>query len=89
VQVLGLVQGSSARAHNLLHHIQAAWRTLIGGRAGVYAELQAHCREEAIATMVAEAMSLGANAVVAVRISASNRVGVAEVVAYGTAVVIE
>jgi uncharacterized protein YbjQ (UPF0145 family) len=88
--VLGLVRGNSVRARNLARDVQALGRTIVGGSVGVYAELLKASREEAIAVMVEEARQKGANAVVATRLSTSQIMGgAAEVLAYGTAVVIE
>ena len=87
--VLGLVRGNSVRARNVGRDLQASIRTVFGGRIGVYAELLEESREEAIAAMVSQARSLGANAVVAARLSTSQVMsGAAEVLAYGTAVVL-
>ena len=90
VKTLGLVRGQSVRARHLGRDIQASIRTIFGGRVGVYAELLEASREEAIDQMTAEAEKLGANAVVAVRMSTSQIMGgAAEVLVYGTAVVTE
>jgi uncharacterized protein YbjQ (UPF0145 family) len=90
VKTLGLVRGHSVRARNVARDIQAGFRTIVGGRVGVYAELLEQSREEAIDQMVAEARKLGANAIIATRLATSEVMGgAAEVVAYGTASVIE
>lgn len=90
VRTLGLVQGHSVRARHLGRDIQAGIRSIVGGRVGVYAELLQSSRQEAIAQMVEQARSLGANAIVAARLSTSQVMGgAAEVLAYGTAVVVE
>ena len=87
--VLGLVSGNSVRARNVGRDLQASIRTVFGGRIGVYAELLEESREEAIAAMVSQARRLGANAVVAARLSTSQVMSrAAEVLAYGTAVVL-
>jgi len=89
-KTLGLVRGQSVRARHLGRDIQAGIRTIVGGKVGVYAELLEKSREEAINEMTAEAEKLGANAVVAVRMSTADIMGsAAEVLVYGTAVVIE
>jgi len=89
-KTLGLVRGQSVRARHLGRDIQAGIRTIVGGKVGVYAELLEKSREEAIDEMTAEAEKLGANAVVAVRMSTADIMGsAAEVLVYGTAVVIE
>ncbi len=90
VKTLGLVRGQSVRARHLGRDIQAGIRSIVGGKVGVYAELREKSREEAIDQMVAEAEKLGANAVVAVRMSTADVMGsAAEVLVYGTAVVLE
>ncbi len=90
VKALGLVRGQSIRARHLGRDIQAGIRSIVGGKVGVYAELLEKSREEAIDQMVAEAEKLGANAVVAVRMSTADVMGsAAEVLVYGTAVVLE
>ncbi|MEE8370205.1 MAG: YbjQ family protein [Dehalococcoidia bacterium] len=90
VRTLGLVRGHSVRARNLGRDIQAGVRAIVGGRVGVYAELLEKSREEAIGQMIEAAEKLGANAIVAVRLSTSQVMGgAAEVLSYGTAVITE
>ena len=90
VKSLGLVRGQSVRARHLGRDIQAGIRSIVGGKVGVYAELLEKSREEAIGQMTTEAQKLGANAVVAVRMSTADIMGsAAEVLVYGTAVVTE
>ncbi len=90
VKSLGLVRGQSVRARHLGRDIQAGIRSIVGGKVGVYAELLEKSREEAINQMTTEAEKLGANAVVAVRMSTADIMGsAAEVLVYGTAVVVE
>jgi uncharacterized protein YbjQ (UPF0145 family) len=90
VKSLGLVRGQSVRARHLGRDIQAGIRTIVGGKVGVYAELLEKSREEAIDQMTTEAEKVGANAVVAVRMSTADIMGsAAEVLVYGTAVVVE
>jgi uncharacterized protein YbjQ (UPF0145 family) len=89
-KTLGLVRGQSVRARHVGRDIQAGIRSIVGGKVGVYAELLEKSREEAINEMTAEAEKLGANAVVAVRMSTADIMGsAAEVLVYGTAVVTE
>ena len=90
VKSLGLVRGQSVRARHLGRDIQAGIRSIVGGKVGVYAELLEKSREEAIDHMAGEAEKLGANAVVAVRMSTAQIMGgAAEILVYGTAVVTE
>jgi uncharacterized protein YbjQ (UPF0145 family) len=78
------------RSRNLVRDIQAVIRSIVGGQVGVFAELLEQSRDEAIERMREDARGLGANAIVAVRLSTSQIMGgAAEVLAYGTAVVIE
>lgn len=89
-KVLGMVRGNSVRVRAIGRDIQAGLRTIVGGKVGVYAELLEQTRSEAIDTMIEEARKLGANGVVATRLATSQIMGnAAEVVAYGTAVVLE
>lgn len=86
-EVKGMVKGSSMKAKHLGKDILAFFRQLIGGEVKEYAELLVSAREEAIARMIQEATSLGANAVIGVRFGTSNvTTGAAEIIAYGTAV---
>jgi len=86
-EVLGLVRGSSTKAKHLGKDIVAAIRKLIGGDVKEYSELLEEARAEAEKRMVAEAEKLGANAIICVRYSTSSiSSGIAEIVAYGTAV---
>jgi uncharacterized protein YbjQ (UPF0145 family) len=90
VKVLWMVRGNSVRARHVGRDIQAGIRTIVGGRVGVYAELLEESRDEAVDKMVEEARRLGANGIVAVRLSTSQIMGnAAEVLAYGSAVVLE
>ncbi len=90
VKTLGLVRGNTVRARHVGKDIMAGLRTIVGGEIHEYAKLIAESREQTIDRMVAEAHSLGANAVVAARFTTSVIVnGAAELLAVGTAVVIE
>ncbi|MGQ9675898.1 MAG: YbjQ family protein [Chloroflexota bacterium] len=90
VKTLGLVKGSSIRARHIGKDIQAALRNVVGGEVKEYTRLLAESREQAIERMVEEARGLGANAVIGVRFSTSSVMsGAAEMLVYGTAVVIE
>ncbi len=86
-QVLGMVRGSSMKAKHLGKDIVAFFRQLIGGEVKEYADLLKTTREEAMAQMIREAESLGANAIIGIRLGTSNiTTGAAEIIAYGTAV---
>jgi uncharacterized protein YbjQ (UPF0145 family) len=90
VRHLGLVQGSTVRAKHVGKDIMAGLRNFVGGELRGYTELLNESRQEAIDRMVQQAEAIGANAVVNIRFSTSNIAsGAAEVMAYGTAVVVE
>lgn len=89
-EVLGLVRGNTIRARHLGNDILAALKTLVGGEISEYTKMMAESREQALDRMRAEASSLGANAVVGVRFTTSTVMqGAAEILAYGTAVVVD
>ena len=86
---LGLVQGSTVRAKHVGKDLFAGLKNIVGGELKAYTELLVESRKEAVARMVQQAEAVGANAVLIVRFSTSNIAsGAAEVMAYGTAVVI-
>ena len=86
-QTLGLVRGNTIRARHVGRDITAALRNLVGGEVTEYTKMVAESREQALDRMVAEAESLGADAVVAVRFTTSVITsGAAELLAVGTAV---
>jgi uncharacterized protein YbjQ (UPF0145 family) len=90
VRTLGLVKGNTIRARHIGRDIAAVLRGLIGGEITEYTKLIGESREQSIDRMAEEARSLGANAVIMVRFSTSQLLsGAAELLAYGTAVVIE
>ena len=87
---LGLVRGNTIRARHVGRDITAVLRNLVGGEVSEYTKLFAEAREQSLDRMVAEASALGANAVVEVRFSTSMVMSAAaELLAYGTAVVVE
>lgn len=90
VQSLGLVRGSTIRARHLGRDILAVLRNIAGGEIHEYTKMLGEAREQAIDRMIEEAESLGANAIVAVRFQTSMVMsGAAEMLCYGTAVVLE
>lgn len=90
VKVLGLVKGSTVRSKNVGKDIGASLKGLVGGELNSYTEMLIESRQIAIGRMVEDAEKLGANAIVGMRLqSAAVMQGAAEMVAYGTAVVIE
>ena len=87
---LGLVRGNTIRARHVGKDILACLRNLVGGEIVEYTKLLGESREQAIDRMTEEAQKLGANAIVAVRFSTSEvATHAAEIIAYGTAVVVE
>lgn len=90
VKTLGLVRGNTIRARHIGKDIVAGLRTIVGGEIHEYAKLIAESREQTIDRMVTEAEGLGANAVIAARFTTSVMMGgAAELLAVGTAVVVE
>ncbi len=87
---LGLVSGSTVRAKHVGRDIMASLKNIFGGELKGYTELLHDSREEAIERMQQQAESIGANAVLNVRLTTSSVAqGAAELFAYGTAVVLE
>ena len=89
VRVLGLVTGNSVRAKHVGKDIMAGLKQLVGGELKGYTEMMNESRQQAIDRMVEQAESLGANAIIGMRITSSDIMGsAAEVLAFGTAVVV-
>lgn len=87
---LGIVRGIVVRSRSIVGTIGASLQSLMGGNITLWSELCEHTREEAFELMTRHAAELGANAVVAMRYDATDiAAGVTEVLAYGTAVVVE
>lgn len=90
VQTLGLVRGNTVRTRNVGVDILAGLRNLVGGEVEGYTKMLAQSREQALDRLRAECLAKGGNAVVGLRITtASVMQGAAEILAYGTAVIIE
>jgi uncharacterized protein YbjQ (UPF0145 family) len=90
VRVLGLVRGNTVRTRNFGSDFLAGLRNLVGGEVNQYTKMLAQSREQALDRLRAEAHGLGANAVTGLRITTSTVMhGAAEILAYGTAVVVE
>ncbi len=90
VKHLGLVRGNTIRARHIGRDILAVLRNIVGGEITDYTKLFAESREQAVDRMIANARELGANAIVEIRFSTSEIMGGAsEMMAYGTAVVVE
>ncbi len=89
-RTLGIVRGITVRSRSVVGNIGATLQTLVGGNISLYTELCEKAREEAFELMCQHAAAMGANAVLAMRYDANDvAAGVTEVLAYGTAVVIE
>jgi uncharacterized protein YbjQ (UPF0145 family) len=87
---IGVVRGIVVRSRNVFATIGAGIQTLVGGDITLFTELCEKTRQDAFAMMTLHAAQLGANAVVAFRYDANEIMnGVTEVIAYGTAVVVE
>ncbi len=87
---LGLVRGNTIRGRHVGKDILAALRNIVGGEITEYTKLLGESREQALDRMIEEAKKLGANAIVGVRFSTSEvATHAAEILAYGTAVVVE
>jgi len=88
-RTLGLARGNTIRARHVGKDILAAFRNIVGGEISEYTKMMAEAREQSLDRMVQEARELGANAVVDVRFMTSMLMqGAAELLAYGTAVVV-
>ena len=87
IKHLGLVKGNTIRARHIGRDILAGLRHIVGGEISDYTKMMAEAREQALDRMIAEAESLGADAVIGLRFSTSSLMqGAAELLAYGTAV---
>lgn len=87
---MGVVRGIVVRSRSLIGSIGASLQTIRGGNITLFTELCEKTREDAFETMLAHAWDLGANAVIGIRYDATELMsGVAEVLCYGTAVVVE
>lgn len=87
---LGLVRGITVRSRSIVGSLGGALQTIVGGNITLFTELCEQSRQEAYDLMVAHAKEMGANALIGVRYDATELMGgVTEVLAYGTAVVLE
>ncbi len=87
LEMLGLVKGSTIQSKHVGKDIMQSFKTLVGGELREYNEMMNEARALATKRMVAEAESMGADAIVNVRYASSAIMqGAAEVIAYGTAV---
>jgi uncharacterized protein YbjQ (UPF0145 family) len=90
VRTLGVVRGITVRSRSLIGTLAGAVQTLVGGNITVFTRLCEETRAEAFEIMVLHATEIGANAIVGMRYDATELMqGVSEVLAYGTAVVVQ
>jgi uncharacterized protein YbjQ (UPF0145 family) len=90
VRYMGVVRGLTVRSRSVIGNIGAGFQSLVGGKITIYVELCEHAREEAFNLMMQHAAQMGANAIVAMRYDANDVAdGITEVLAYGTAVIIQ
>lgn len=90
VKTLGLAKGNTIRARHAGHDIMAGLKNLVGGEISDYTKMIAEAREQAIDRMIDNARGMGANAIIGVRFTTSSVMqGAAELLAYGTAVIIK
>ena len=90
VQNLGVVRGIVVRSRNIFATIGAGLQTIVGGNITVWTKLCEQTREDAFEIMIQHATEVGANAVIGARYDTTElSQGVTEVLAYGTAVIVE
>ena len=90
VEVLGIARGNTVRARNAGRDFTQSLRNIAGGELKAYSTLLTEARDEAISRMEADAAEMGADAVVNVRMETSAVAnGASEVIAYGTAVLLD
>lgn len=89
-EVKGIARGSTVRSRMVVFDIFSAFRNFIGGELNEYTRLQADAREQALERLEADAVSMGADAIVGLRFeSAMVATGASELYAYGTAVTLK
>ena len=90
VRQLGVVRGLTVRSRSIIGNLGAAIQILFGGNISVYTKLAEQARQEAFELLIQHAEAIGANAILAMRYDANEIASaVTEVLAYGTAVVVE
>jgi len=89
-KTLGVVRGIVVRSRNIFGNIAGGFQTIFGGKISIFTQLCERTREEAFQQMMQHAEERGANAIINMRYDANQVIGsVTEVLAYGTAVVVE
>jgi uncharacterized protein YbjQ (UPF0145 family) len=89
-QQLGLVRGITVRSRSVLGNMAGGFLSIFGGKNSIYTELCEQTREDALQLMIRHGAELGCNAIINMRYDANEVMsGITEVLAYGTAVVVE
>ena len=89
-EIKGIVRGSTVRARHVGRDFMAALKNIVGGEIEEYTRLQADAREQAIQRMIKDAEKLNADAIIGVRIATAMVTrGAAEILAFGTAVILK
>ncbi len=90
VRVIGLVRGITVRSRSIVGTIGGALQSIVGGNITIFTSLAETARQEALDLMIRHAEEAGANAVIAMRYDGNEITdGITEMLAYGTAVVVE
>lgn len=90
VKQLGLVRGITVRSRSIVGNFAGGFMSMFGGRSEIYTELCENAREEALQLMISHGSKMGCNAILNMRYDANEVLsGMTEVLAYGTAVVVE
>jgi uncharacterized protein YbjQ (UPF0145 family) len=90
VRSLGVVRGITVRSRSIFGTLGAGLQTIVGGNITIYTKLCEQSRGEAFDIMIQHATEVGANAIIGARYDANEvQAGVTEVLAYGTAVIVE
>ena len=90
VRHIGMTRGITVRSRNAISDWVGGMQSIFGGKVGVYVKLAEMARQEAYDELVEHARQQGANAIIAMRYDANEIMdGITEVLAYGTAVVVE
>lgn len=90
VRNLGVVRGITVRSRSVFGTLGATLQTVVGGNISIFTKLCEQAREEAFDIMIQHASEIGANAIIGARYDANEVMGgVTEVLAYGTAVIVQ
>jgi len=90
VKQLGLVRGITVRSRSILGNMAGGFLAIFGGRNSIYTDLCERTREDALQIMIQHGRGMGCNAIINMRYDANEVMsGITEVLAYGTAVIVE